>query len=324
MFSRTVSLFSKSIPKSSNLFKGSTTPTTKSFINNNLLSFNQSSVFKLPINNVLLSSTATSTTKDTLFLKDILKTQQQHRLYSSSTNNNSNSSSNENKNNQEENKSSENKNNNNNNEKKNFETNEERLKREREEHQQKLHEKNKEIAMYVLATIITVLGASYAAVPLYRVFCRVTGFGGTVREQDEFEPMIKRNLDRKVYPIKVTFTASTANKIPWTFTPVQKSIEVLPGEPVLAFYRATNNTDKPIIGVATYNITPQKAGSYFTKIQCFCFDEQRINAHESIDMPVLFVVEPEILDDKNSRGITTITLSYTFFKSNDKGELEEI
>ncbi|KAF2069740.1 hypothetical protein CYY_008942 [Polysphondylium violaceum] len=322
MFSRTVSLLSKSIPKS-------TTPSSfiykrpSSFIftaglnnNNNNVSNNLISLNQKPILSTFntTSSNSNISIKDTLFLKDILMNNQ--RLYSSSSNNNSN----ENKNNNNEKEKQENDNNN----KKTFETAEERIKREREEYNQKLHEKNKEIAMYVLAAIITVLGLSYAAVPLYRVFCRVTGFGGTVREQDEFEPMVKRNLDRKVYPIKVTFTASTANKIPWTFVPVQKSIEVLPGEPVLAFYRATNNTDKAIIGVATYNITPQKAGSFFTKIQCFCFDEQRINPHETIDMPVLFVVEPEILDDKNSRGITTITLSYTFFKSNDKGELEEI
>ncbi|EGC29032.1 hypothetical protein DICPUDRAFT_10734, partial [Dictyostelium purpureum] len=187
----------------------------------------------------------------------------------------------------------------------------------KDEKRKTLDEKNKTTAMYVAITIIMVLGASYAAVPLYRVFCRVTGFGGTVREADEFDIVRKRDLNRTVYPFKVTFTASTANKIPWSFKPTQSTIECVPGEPVLCFYRATNNTDTPIIGVATYNITPMKAGSYFTKIQCFCFDEQRINAHETIDMPVLFVIEPEILDDKSMKGVSDITLSYTFFKSND-------
>ncbi|KAN0019609.1 hypothetical protein ACTFIU_002826 [Dictyostelium citrinum] len=194
----------------------------------------------------------------------------------------------------------------------------------KEEQKKKLQEKNKTIGLYVLITIIGILGLSYAAVPLYRIFCRATGYGGTTRDADEFDVTKKRNLDRTVYPIKVTFSASTANKIPWTFKPTQSIIECLPGEPVLCFYRATNNTDTPIIGVATYNITPMKAGAYFTKIQCFCFDEQRINAHETIDMPVLFVIEPELLDDKNMKGVSDITLSYTFFKSNDQGELEEI
>eukprot|EP01133_Synstelium_polycarpum_P011554 gene11554-13487_t len=195
----------------------------------------------------------------------------------------------------------------------------------RGQYSEELKEKNKSVGIWVLTSIIVVLGLSYAAVPLYRVFCRVTGYGGTVREVEDLATDVKRrNLARDVYPIKVTFTSSVGNKIPWTFRPVQPSIECIPGEPVLAFYRATNNTESPIIGVATYNITPMKAGAHFTKIQCFCFDEQRIKASETIDMPVLFVIEPEILDDKNLRGITDITLSYTFFKSNDQGELEEI
>ncbi|KAM9974605.1 hypothetical protein ACTFIW_008063 [Dictyostelium discoideum] len=212
-----------------------------------------------------------------------------------------------------------NENNNNNNNKKNHNNN-----NFKEEQKKILQEKNKAIGLYVLITIIGILGLSYAAVPLYRIFCRATGYGGTTRDADDFDVIKKRDLDRTVYPIKVTFSASTANKIPWTFKPTQSLIECLPGEPVLCFYRATNNTDKPIIGVATYNITPMKAGAYFTKIQCFCFDEQRINAHETIDMPVLFVIEPELLDDKNMKGVSDITLSYTFFKSNDQGEYEEI
>ncbi|GAM25058.1 hypothetical protein SAMD00019534_082330 [Acytostelium subglobosum LB1] len=193
------------------------------------------------------------------------------------------------------------------------------------QYSEELKEKNRSVGMWVAASIIAVLGLSYAAVPLYRVFCRVTGYGGTVREAvDVVQDVKKRNLEREVYPIKVSFTSSVGNKIPWTFKPTQSTIECLPGEPVLAFYRATNNTEQPIIGVATYNITPMKAGPYFTKIQCFCFDEQRIKANETIDMPVLFVIEPEVLDDKSLKGLTDITLSYTFFKSNDQGELEEI
>ncbi|EGG14108.1 cytochrome c oxidase assembly protein [Cavenderia fasciculata] len=266
----------------------------------------------------------------------ILSSQQHQqilRYFSTENNNNKNTTENNknnntvNKNDQKEESTSEESNNNN--EQQQNQQNEHKYKQQRrsnKEYSEELKEKNKNLGMWVLASIIGVLGLSYAAVPLYRMFCRVTGYGGTVREAShDLEAEIKkRNLKRDLYPIKVSFTSSIGNKIPWTFKPVQSSIECIPGEPVLAFYRATNHTDKPIIGVATYNITPMKAGSYFTKIQCFCFDEQRIKPNETIDMPVLFVVEPEMLDDKNMKGITDITLSYTFFKSNDQGELEEI
>ncbi|KYQ91703.1 cytochrome c oxidase assembly protein [Tieghemostelium lacteum] len=284
-----ISRFTKQILTNHYILNGGKLSYSNSIYSRNLIgSFNNNN------KNIHLKSTSTPLSLHTLYSNNN-EPFQINRYFSSNSSNNNNNNSQEEKNNQS------------------YE----------QERKQRVHEKNKSTAMWVLTSIVGILGLSYAAVPLYRVFCRVTGYGGTVREETDQEHK-KRNLERKLYPLTVTFTASTANKIPWTFKPSQSSIEVLPGEAVLASYRATNNTDKPIIGVATYNITPMKAGSYFTKIQCFCFDEQRINAHESLELPVLFVVEPEILDDKNLGGITDITLSYTFFKSNDQGELEEI
>lgn len=101
--------------------------------------------------------------------------------------------------------------------------------------------------------------------------------------------------------------------LPWKFTPQQREVRVLPGETALAFYTATNTSDKDIIGVATYSVTPAQVAPYFSKIQCFCFEEQRLNAGETVDMPVFFYLDPDMLTDLNMKGIETVTLSYTFF-----------
>lgn len=113
--------------------------------------------------------------------------------------------------------------------------------------------------------------------------------------------------------IRVTFNASVSDILPWKFTPQQREVRVLPGETALAFYTATNNSDKDIIGVATYSVTPAQTAPYFSKIQCFCFEEQRLNAGETVDMPVFFYLDPDLLNDLNMRGVETVTLSYTFF-----------
>lgn len=113
--------------------------------------------------------------------------------------------------------------------------------------------------------------------------------------------------------IKVTFAASVSNTLPWKFVPEQREVRVLPGETALAFYKAYNKSDKDIIGVATYSVTPAQVAPYFSKIQCFCFEEQRLNAREEVDMPVFFYLDPDLLNDINMRGIKTVTLNYTFF-----------
>lgn len=113
--------------------------------------------------------------------------------------------------------------------------------------------------------------------------------------------------------IKVTFNASISDTLPWKFIPQQREVRVLPGETALAFYKATNLGDKDIIGVATYSVTPAQCAPYFSKIQCFCFEEQRLNAGETVDMPVFFYLDPDLLTDLNMKGIETVTLNYTFF-----------
>lgn len=111
----------------------------------------------------------------------------------------------------------------------------------------------------------------------------------------------------------MTFSASVSDVLPWKFVPQQREVRVLPGETALAFYTATNTSDRDIIGVATYSVTPAQVAPYFSKIQCFCFEEQRLNAGETVDMPVFFYLDPDYLHDLNMRGVETVTLSYTFF-----------
>ncbi len=113
--------------------------------------------------------------------------------------------------------------------------------------------------------------------------------------------------------IRVTFSASVSDVLPWKFVPQQREVRVLPGETALAFYTATNKSDRDIIGVATYSVTPAQVAPYFSKIQCFCFEEQRLSAGETVDMPLFFYLDPDLLNDLNMKGVETVTLSYTFF-----------
>lgn len=115
--------------------------------------------------------------------------------------------------------------------------------------------------------------------------------------------------------IRVTFNASVSDVLPWKFVPQQREVQVLPGETALAFYTATNKSDRDIIGVATYSVTPAQVAPYFSKIQCFCFEQQRLAAGETVDMPVFFYLDPDIVKDLNARRIETVTLSYTFFST---------
>ena len=116
-------------------------------------------------------------------------------------------------------------------------------------------------------------------------------------------------------PVTVRFTASTSDSLPWKFVPQQRAVRVVPGETALAFYTAENKSDEPVVGVATYNVTPAKAGAYFNKIQCFCFDQQRLRANEEVDMPVFFFIDPSFEDDPQMESVNDIVLSYTFFKA---------
>lgn len=152
-------------------------------------------------------------------------------------------------------------------------------------------------------------GLAFASVPLYRLFCQVTGYGGTTQVADAAPAEI---AERR---ITVRFNADVNPKLPWNFEPLEPAVTLRVGEPGLAFYRAVNLTDRPVSGTATFNVTPLKAGQYFSKTQCFCFDEQRLEAGEAVEMGVSFFIDPAILEDRNLDDVTTVTLSYIFFRS---------
>jgi cytochrome c oxidase assembly protein subunit 11 len=219
------------------------------------------------------------------------------------------------------------------------------------------------VAWYLAAVVIGALGATYAAVPLYKVFCQTTGFGGTTQRANLLlqdaesaeenggggalqslvssalskipasgarvhtwtdEEAASRLKDLKPVAnaefITVRFDTTVGDVLPWSFVPVQLDVKVVPGETALSFFRVTNHSDKAITGVATYNVHPPKVGLYFQKIQCFCFEEQRILPGETVDMPVFFFIDPELLNDPQVSYVRSVTLSYTFFKTDEDDE----
>ncbi len=157
------------------------------------------------------------------------------------------------------------------------------------------------------ASVVVLMGAlSWASVPFYDWFCRVTGFGGVTNVATTGSDTI---LDQT---ITVRFESALAADMPWTFKPVQREMEVRIGETVLAFYEASNPTDYPIAGSASYNVAPYEAGGFFDKIDCFCFEQQILQPGETVNMPVTFFIDPAIVDDYEGKYIHTITLGYTF------------
>ncbi|XP_030629974.1 cytochrome c oxidase assembly protein COX11, mitochondrial [Chanos chanos] len=182
--------------------------------------------------------------------------------------------------------------------------------------QDEWRKRNKTALTYIAAAGVGMIGMSYAAVPLYRLYCQATGLGGTAVAGHDTEQveMMQPVRDRV---IKVTFNADTHASMQWNFKPQQSEIFVVPGETALAFYRAKNPTAKPVIGISTYNVVPFEAGQYFNKIQCFCFEEQRLNPNEEVDMPVFFYIDPEFDEDPRMARVDTITLSYTFFEAKE-------
>ena len=172
----------------------------------------------------------------------------------------------------------------------------------------------KAITLVCLLAIVGAMGTLTAySVELYEVFCRVTGYGGTTQIAERVSDRI---VDRQ---ITIRFNADTNSGLPWRFEPVQDSITIRAGQQALAFYRAESNADRPLVGTATFNVTPSKAGQYFNKIDCFCFTEQRLDPGQVADLPVQFFIDPAIVDDPNLDDVTTITLSYTFFKAPNRG-----
>jgi len=172
---------------------------------------------------------------------------------------------------------------------------------------------NRRVGLTVVGIVCMMLGLAYASVPLYQLFCKVTGYGGTPQvAENEAEHILKGSK------IQVRFNADVNSSLDWKFKPVQKQVEVALGEHALIAYHTENLSDQDIIGTATFNVTPLKVAQYFNKIDCFCFTEQRLSPGESVDMPVSFFVDPAILEDSNAQEVKTITLSYTFYKAKDK------
>jgi cytochrome c oxidase assembly protein subunit 11 len=168
-------------------------------------------------------------------------------------------------------------------------------------------ERNIRVASLCGLLVLAMVGMSYAAVPLYRIFCEVTGYDGTTQRASAAPDSV---LGREM---NIEFDANIAPGLPWTFAPAQRRLTVRLGEEAMAHYRAVNNAGRSVTGTAVFNVTPALAGRYFTKIQCFCFTEQTLEPGRAADMPVVFFVDPKLADDKNLASLTTITLSYTFY-----------
>lgn len=161
----------------------------------------------------------------------------------------------------------------------------------------------------VVATVIGMTGLGFAAVPLYDAFCRITGYGGTTQEATAAPAQV---LEQQV---AIRFDSNIAPGLPIEFEPVRRSETIRIGETGLAFYRVRNLSDQPIVARATYNVTPHTAGAYFAKLECFCFTDRTFAPGEEAELPVVFFVDPEMVGDPDTRDLTTITLSYTFFRS---------
>lgn len=170
--------------------------------------------------------------------------------------------------------------------------------------------RNRRVALTCAVVVVGMTGLAFASAPLYDLFCRVTGFSGTPLRAES----LPASLQAAERTITVRFNADIAPGMPWKFQPVQRAVKVRPGEEMLIFYKASNPTGEAVAGQASFNVTPEKAGQYFNKIACFCFEEQMLEAGQSVDMPVSFFVDPEILTNPTTRDVRTITLSYTFFR----------
>ncbi|WP_296718324.1 cytochrome c oxidase assembly protein [Erythrobacter sp.] len=174
--------------------------------------------------------------------------------------------------------------------------------------------RNLRVGVLAFMGALAMLGLGYAAVPLYEMFCRVTGFGGTTQVASEAEAAQAATLVTG-QTISVRFDGSTASDVPWTFRPTQATDTVTIGQRDIATYIARNESSKPVTGTATFNVTPEQAGKHFNKIQCFCFTEQTLAPGQEVTMPVLYYVDPAVLDDPDMQGVEQITLSYTFHRT---------
>ena len=185
------------------------------------------------------------------------------------------------------------------------------------QNQNNLKAQNKKVIFIITFIGILMLSLSYAAVPLYDIFCRVTGFGGTTQ-------IASSAPGSTGHPnINIRFESNITDSLNWDFYSKTKTVKIPMGEEKTIYYFAKNLSDEPIVGTATFNVTPAKAGQYFMKIDCFCFVEQLLNPGESMNMPVTFFIDPDLYKDENVKEVNEITLSYTFMKSMDQSKVEE-
>jgi cytochrome c oxidase assembly protein subunit 11 len=169
-----------------------------------------------------------------------------------------------------------------------------------------LASRNARLALICLAIFATMVGVAFAAVPLYRVFCEATGFNGTVRRAAAAPTTVAAGM------VTVAFDTNVRG-LAWQFTPNVPSQQVRPGATNLAFFKVTNTTDQPLTGRAVYNVTPESAGAYFSKLECFCFKNQTLAPHQTAEFPVVYYVDPRFGQNDDTKGIQQITLSYTFY-----------
>lgn len=185
------------------------------------------------------------------------------------------------------------------------------------QNQNNLKAQNKKVIFIISFVGLLMLSLSYAAVPLYDIFCRVTGFGGTTQ-------IASSAPGSTGHPnINIRFESNITDSLNWDFYSKTKTVKIPMGEEKTIYYFAKNLSDEPIVGTATFNVTPAKAGQYFMKIDCFCFVEQLLNPGESMNMPVTFFIDPDLYKDENVQEVNEITLSYTFMKSMDQSKVEE-
>ncbi len=170
-----------------------------------------------------------------------------------------------------------------------------------------LAQKNRTVGIKAALFGLAMLGLAFASVPLYRIFCQVTGFGGTTMKAEGPAPGAVAGQ------IGVRFDANISPTLPWKFEPEQATVRIHPGARTTIYYKASNYTARRTMGTATFNVTPAQAGQYFSKIECFCFTEQVLKGGESVRMPVVFFVDPKIAEDPATKHIDEITLSYTFY-----------
>lgn len=177
-----------------------------------------------------------------------------------------------------------------------------------------LARRNRRSALLAALVALAMVGLGFASVPLYRIFCQVTGFGGTTQRADE--SVAVQATSRMV---TVRFDSNTSPQLPWEFAPEHVTDRIAIGARDMAFYRARNFSAREITGTAVFNVTPERAGQYFTKIQCFCFERQTLRPGEEVRMPVIFFVDPAILEDEQIANVQEITLSYTFYPVDEPG-----